>query len=432
MYSEWESLTEGIQTGQDPNNVLATFPSAVGKDVVTAVLKPLSDSGNTSHATSPSPFSTAQQVKWTMQVIGYGLTLPLNEQSLIASCIDIYDTWLSALITTKKGSIPTPVMDDPDYYAQIMFEQLSQLFMPRKTEAHSHSATSSSGGASLYHSTNLHNHAVLCNRAIQITHNVVRNGHNRFSRETWQSLFKYLLKIVHTLLSPPPEPHSLGVTLCTSLMHVLFEAWLCACINCFPSPSLWKTLRELFANWRHHKLVVEQWNKVVYSLTLCVIKLLYGPSYLGGVKQTLDKEDKDFKTIIEGMPQDVLVQSWFRMLHTIGNPVEVSYVGKVLGSPAFEEALSEFELSKPKHKAHSPIQTCLTDLPKIFQAVMSGVAKLVYLFLAQKMPIRMVKKVEVHHPSRTAQGSPIVRKIRDELKQGEPKHPCWIQNRYTH
>ncbi len=105
MYSEWKSLTEAVQNEPNPNSVLTTFPPTVGRDVVHAVLKPLSETTNSTRAPSPNPLSTAEQVHWTMQVIGYGLTLPLNEQQLIASCIDVYDIWLNAL-TTKKGSIP--------------------------------------------------------------------------------------------------------------------------------------------------------------------------------------------------------------------------------------------------------------------------------------------------------------------------------------
>ena len=417
MYSEWKSLTEAVQNEPNPNSVLTTFPPTVGRDVVHAVLKPLSETTNSTRVPSPNPLSTAEQVHWTMQVIGYGLTLPLNEQQLIASCIDVYDIWLNAL-TTKKGSIPAPVLADPNHYAQIIFEQLSLLFMPRVPELpHTGIGSSSSGSTGFHHSMGPHNHAVLGNRALQITHYVIRNANAVFSRETWQALLKYLLKVLDTLLSPPPEANSLGVTLCSLLIHVLFEAWLCACNTCFPSPSLWKTLRELFANWRHHHCVVEQWNKAVYSLSLRVIAHLYGPSYLSGIKQSLEKQDKDFKAIIDGMPKDVLVQCWFRMLHTIGNPVELSYPSRIFQSPAFQAAFSEFESSKPKHKIHSSIQTCLTDLPKIFQEVMSGIAKLVYLFLAERMPSRVVKKVELP-VVRTAHGSPGVRAIRDGLRQG--------------
>ena len=419
MYSEWESLTELIQDEAEPNNVLTTFPSTVGKDVVQTILKPLAEATgvNLNRTADFVPLTTPEQVHWTMQVIGYGLTLPLNEQQLIASCIDIYDIWLTALYTKKEKGVPGPIMADPNHYAQIIFEHLSQLFMPRSTEAQPVISGSGSGsGVGLHHSAGLHNHAVLCNRALQITHHVIRSSHTKFTRETWHVLLKYLLKVLDTLLSPPPEPNSLGVELCCPLIHVLFEAWLCACISSFPSPSLWKTFRELFCNWRHHRSVVEQWNKATFSLTLRVVNHLYGPNYLLAIRQSLPSEDKDFKAILDGVPKDVLVQGWFRILHTVGNPVEVSYPSRVLKSPAFQVAISDLEKLKLRPKSPSPIQHCLNELPKIFQEVMHGIAQLVYLFLAQKMPSRVAKKVEPITHRTTPHGSPAVRKIRDELK----------------
>ena len=425
MYSGWESLTELIQDEADPNNVLTTFPSTVGKDVVQTIVKPLAEAIYVkSYQTVDSiPLTTPEQVHWTMQVIGYGLTLPVTEQHIIANCIDIYDIWLTALDTKctrirsnkKDKAVPGPILANPNHYAQIIFEHLLQLFMPRSTKAQSVISGSESGSEAVL-SASLQTHAVLCYRALGITHHIICCSHSKFTHETWHVLLKYLLKVLDTLLSPPPEPNSLGVELCTPLIHVLFEAWLCACISSFPSPSLWKTLRELFCNWRHHRNVVEQWNKATFSLTLRVVNHLYGPNHLLGVRQSLPSEDKDFKAILDGVPKDVLVQGWFRMLHTIGNPVEVSYPSRVLKSPAFQLAISDFEKLTPKPKSHSSIQHCLNELPKIFQEVMHGIAQLVYLFLAQKMPSRVAKKVEPVSHRTTPHGTPPIRKIRDELK----------------
>ena len=64
-------------------------------------------------------------------MIGHGLTLPIAEHSLMHNCISIYCTWLTSL-STAKPSVPSPVVDDPDYYAQIIFEQFCELFLPRK------------------------------------------------------------------------------------------------------------------------------------------------------------------------------------------------------------------------------------------------------------------------------------------------------------
>ena len=49
------------------------------------------------------------------------------------------------------------------------------------------------------------------------------------NRETWTSLFSFLLQVCDQLLSPPSQSPSLGTSLCEPLIRVLFSAWLRAC-----------------------------------------------------------------------------------------------------------------------------------------------------------------------------------------------------------
>lgn len=359
MYSEWISLTEGIQATSTPDNVLQTFPTTVGQDVVQSVLKPLYDLSTKPE--SRSSLVTSEQVHWTMQVVGHGLTLPLTEHGLIQTCIQVYDDWLSALYFPKL-SVPDPIVKDPNHYAQIIFKQFFQLFKPRVTDP-----------------ILLDFHINLCKKVLQITHLIARKQETKLSRETWKALFNYLLKVSDLLLSPPTEPSSLGSVLCELLIHVLFESWLRACIDCFPTPNLWKSLRELCSNWRHHYSVVEQWNKLTYSLTLHTINHLYMPKYLAQLG-SLPEEDGDFREILKEMPSATLVQCWFRLLHTLGNPVELSYPQKIASSPAFQKALAK---SGPSAQEAHP---CLNYLPRTFLEAMKGVASLVYLFLGQDIP----------------------------------------------
>ena len=363
MYSEWVSLTESIQTGKVPDNVLQTFPTQVGKDVVLSVLKPLAELVS-KKSDVVSPLITPGQVQWTMQVVGYGFTLSLMEQNLILSCIEVYDSWLSALYSPKR-SVPVPIAKDPDHYVHVIFEQFCDLFIPRPRTAEA---------------TLLEAHVFLCKKVLQITEGILKKKDVKLSRQTWNALFKYLLKVSDILLSPPTEPFSLGLFLCERLIHVLFEAWLKACVSCFPAPNLWRSLRELCCNWRHHRSVVEQWNKLMYSLTVHVISLLYTPKYLSSLK-SLPDEDVDFRLILSDLPNDALVQCWFRMLHTLGNPIELSYPNKFASLPTFQKAIAE----------QGKCPTCLNDLPTIFFEAMKGVATLVYLFMGHELPPRNKK-----------------------------------------
>ena len=110
--------------------------------------------------------------------------------------------------------------------------------------------------------------------------------------------------------------------------------------------------------------------------------------YLSDVSATLPSEEKDFKVFLEEMPKDCLVQSWFRLLHTLGNPVDLLYPDRLTSSPVFQKVMADFERESRKHRhpPPSPIQGCLNTLPSIFHEAMKGVAALVYLFLAQELP----------------------------------------------
>lgn len=67
--------------------------------------------------------------------------------------------------------------------------------------------------------------------------------------------------------------------LCERVLSVLVELWLIACVRCFPSPALWKTLREMCMNWRHRIALIEQWNRIHLALTAKLLDIMYGPSF---------------------------------------------------------------------------------------------------------------------------------------------------------
>ena len=66
-----------------------------------------------------------------MQVIGHGLTLPLQDRTVIQLCIEIYQNWLSPLFFVKK-SVPDPILQTPEVYVQQIFEHFYALFVPRE------------------------------------------------------------------------------------------------------------------------------------------------------------------------------------------------------------------------------------------------------------------------------------------------------------
>ena len=82
----------------------------------------------------------------SLQVMCYGLSLPLTENDTIRDCIKVYCEWLSVL-TSARACVPRPILDDPNPYVRTMLHHLYNLFVPRP-DAGSTSSGSSGGGSS--------------------------------------------------------------------------------------------------------------------------------------------------------------------------------------------------------------------------------------------------------------------------------------------
>ena len=74
------------------------------------------------------------------QVIGYGLSLPLNtvttEHDPIRDCVHVYCEWLSALLPQPKSAVPLPLLKLPNHYSRKIICQLFQIFIPRPEEGY--------------------------------------------------------------------------------------------------------------------------------------------------------------------------------------------------------------------------------------------------------------------------------------------------------
>jgi len=69
-----------------------------------------------------------------LQVICFGMSLPLSEHDTIRDCVHVYCEWLSALHPVPKICVPRPVCEDPNLYARKMICHFHNLFVPRKGE----------------------------------------------------------------------------------------------------------------------------------------------------------------------------------------------------------------------------------------------------------------------------------------------------------
>ncbi|XP_025089592.1 ral GTPase-activating protein subunit beta-like isoform X4 [Pomacea canaliculata] len=354
MYADWASLQDEIQCDRGNQSVLHRFPQTVGREVSCAVVKCIAHSlSSTVGSDDPSMLEDERDVRWTMEVLCFGLGLPLTEHETINDCVKVYVEWLMAL-TTPKPCVPKSVVQDPNPFTQVILHHLLNLFRPRPES-----------GVDL-----VKRQALLCHRVLRAIEAVAKES-TTMTRDTWETLLKFLLAANDSLLSPPTEKDDISDHLCERVLSVLFGVWLTACSKCFPSPSLWKTFRNMCMYWRHHEALVLQWHKVNLILTAQMIRIMYGLDY-----PQLIISEEDNQIIPTDMSQECIAQAWFRFLHIVQNPVDLSRPAVVSNTPRFlQHTLTNETLLDPSQ------HPCLMKLPTIFHRAMRGVSIMVNAFL---------------------------------------------------
>lgn len=118
-------------------NILGPLPLSIRRALISEITNYLQP-GPGKIPPDPTIFSSPAHVKWYMEVLGQGFSLPLEDMEITSNDVSIYAQWL-----LEAPMRPAAVVNgglEQEFY-QIIFHQLSLLFQPRVAPGHSPSAT---------------------------------------------------------------------------------------------------------------------------------------------------------------------------------------------------------------------------------------------------------------------------------------------------
>eukprot|EP01122_Echinamoeba_exundans_P014768 TRINITY_DN6753_c0_g1_i2.p1 TRINITY_DN6753_c0_g1~~TRINITY_DN6753_c0_g1_i2.p1 ORF type:complete len:1091 (-),score=190.34 TRINITY_DN6753_c0_g1_i2:1420-4692(-) len=301
MFLRWVNGLGLLPTEED-TNILLNFSYTVKKTVVSEVVNHMLDPD-----VSPKILTTPTHVRWVLEVIGQGFTLPIEDVPIMEKCISLYSKWL-----LSPSELRPPGFNAQDqYFYQRMFFHLSNLFEPRARD---------DGPASV---AGPQNQVKLCKDVLD---NIYLVGAQKLStsvtQETWESWLKLMLGIVDSIFrnkgNSGAVAHSFLIkSLGPPAFRVLCEMWL---LSKTENPELWNSFQTLAVSWLIVPTVVH-WSSLCYGLTCRTLALLYGKDY-GPETVTIDWliDEKNIVKAFLALPTEYVFFAWHKFLHILPNP----------------------------------------------------------------------------------------------------------------
>ncbi|KAG2228010.1 hypothetical protein INT45_012034 [Circinella minor] len=126
MFLDWIAQLRLLQ--HDPQtNILGLLPLSIRRALISEITNYLQP-GPGKHLPDPNIFASPAHVKWFMEVLGQGFSLPLEDMDITSNDVSIYAQWLF-----EPHLRPAAVVNEgleQEFY-QIIFHQFSLLFQPR-------------------------------------------------------------------------------------------------------------------------------------------------------------------------------------------------------------------------------------------------------------------------------------------------------------
>ena len=277
----------GMLTHDLRGNILKFFPLSVVKSVVNLISDFL-DSGVNFNEVLP----TDAHVQWVIDCLGYGFTMPIENEKVGHTCISLYTKWLNPatrpssmneklnfFLSVSKAhththtqnifSLPHNTQIYPrlivnkniyiyfwSFLKKTMAKQVSLIFEPRgKTKAE------------------IEIHADLCRQGLAFYSAYSRM---ELTQEDREDLLKLVLGATDCVLNPAPGT---DLVLCKVLggemLHTLYDIWLYSETK---SSQLWDIFRVSYGRWAYLVEAVNQWSAVMKGLLEHIVDELYHTS----------------------------------------------------------------------------------------------------------------------------------------------------------
>ncbi|ORY23340.1 hypothetical protein BCR33DRAFT_796550 [Rhizoclosmatium globosum] len=368
----------GLLAHQPDTNIIAPLPLAVRKKLIFESVNCLSQrSAVPNHTNTLTSFP---HVKWYMELIGHGLSLPIEDVTIINECINVYKAWL------LEGGDLAP----QELKALSRCFGSSLLFQPRKSYDSSPTTPGSSQPADQLSSEvlvtthiNLCRHILLMvltasQQQVSFQSQSASNStsgptqqpfHLDFSRETWMVLIKVLLGCADRLLSEPcgniqgrqrrsshldgnlvgpmtatptssagsgsdkDKSSSLnpggaggtgnggevkaGPAMGDALCDFLSRVLIEVWLRSEDmNVELWACLKNQYEKWTHRVEIVKNWSAVILGLSNRVLQLLYGEGEGTKYTSVLFPAVSPFNL---DLSEKFTVYAWHRFIYIIGN-----------------------------------------------------------------------------------------------------------------
>ncbi|OQS05931.1 hypothetical protein THRCLA_01994 [Thraustotheca clavata] len=252
-------------------------------------------------AASSDVLPTQVHVKWSMEALGHGFALDMDDADVIAGATRIYETWLGL---SPKDARPKCMLGVEQEFIRDIVGQMSLIFEDREQTKNQPEL--------------LAKHASLCQKVLDLYSLLGRNRGAQLTPATWDYILRLLLGVTDCILHG--TKHSLASALCGQLIHVILEQFCISLQYMGVKGDLWNMLLKFCRRWLHRKTVIEQWNVISHALTKQLMARISSDALQQPCSHSFTIPWPDQAATNLELDSSLLAYAWYRVMRVIGHP----------------------------------------------------------------------------------------------------------------